>query len=112
MFETVDVTSGVSEFSKKVKEAWEKADFTEIGHIIGNKLNSALESIPWESIQETSWRIGKSIATLLNGIVETDGLGNTIGESIGEAINSGIIGVNSFLDNTHWVLLENFLEMD
>lgn len=109
MFETVDVTSGVSEFSKKVKEAWEKADFTEIGHIIGNKLNSALESIPWESIQETSWRIGKSIATLLNGIVETDGLGNTIGESIGEAINSGIIGVNSFLDNTHWDSVGKFL---
>ena len=109
MFETVDVASGVSEFAKKVKEAWAKADFTEIGQIIGNKLNSALESIPWESIQETSWRIGKSIATLLNGIVETDGLGNTIGESIGEAINSGIIGVNSFLDNTHWDSVGKFL---
>ena len=109
MFETVDVASGVSEFAKKVKEAWAKADFTEIGQIIGNKLNSALESIPWEPIQETSWRIGKSIATLLNGIVETEGLGYTIGESIGEAINTGIIGINTFLDNTHWDSVGKFI---
>ena len=109
MFKTVDVASGVSDFANKVKEAWAKADFTEIGLIIGNKLNSALNSIPWDSIQETTYRIGKSLATLLNGIVESDGLGNTLGKTLGESLNTAIIAVDSFVDNTHWDSVGKFL---
>lgn len=102
MFETVPIDSDISDFAKKINDAWKSADFTEIGKILGTKLKNALDSIDWDSIKETAAKIGKSIATLINGIVEVDGLADSIGRTIGEAINTGIVGINAFLDNTHW----------
>lgn len=102
MFETVPVEDNVSSFAQKLKNAWAAADFTEIGAIIGSKLNAALDGINWEPIKEMASKVGKSIGTLINGFVEVDGLADTVGRTIGEAINTGLAGINSFLDNTHW----------
>lgn len=102
MFETVPIEDNISDFAQKLKDAWAAADFTEIGAMLGTKLNTALDGINWEPLKETASRIGKSIGTLINGFVEVDGLGDTIGRTIGEAINTGLAGINSFLDNTHW----------
>lgn len=109
MFETVDIPSKISDLAKMIKDAWEKADFTEIGALIGTKLKNALEKIPWEKIQAAAAKVGKSLATLINGFVEVDKLGYTIGKTIGEAINTGIIGINAFLDNTHWDSVGKFI---
>lgn len=102
MFETVDIPSKINDLAKMIREAWEKSDFTEIGALIGTKLKDALENIPWDNIQATAVKAGRSLATLINGFVEVEGLGYTIGKTIGEAINTGIMGINAFLDNTHW----------
>ena len=59
----------VDDFVKKFKEAWEKKDFTEIGSIIAEKLNSAMSSIPWDKIKKTLEGIAKSIGTFLNGFI-------------------------------------------
>lgn len=109
MFTTVDVESGVSDFTQKVKDAWAKADFTEIGLIIGEKFKSALDSINWEPIQQTAIKIGASIGTFITGFVSVDGLGTSIGSTLGEAINTGVGGVNAFLDNTKWQSVGNFI---
>lgn len=101
MFETVDIESSVSNFAQKIKDAWINADFTEIGTILGIKLKNALDSIKWEPIKETAEKIGASIGTLINGFIETNGLAYSIGKTIREAINTGIAGINAFLDNTH-----------
>lgn len=102
MFTTVTVESDISDFAEKVKQSWENADFTEVGGIVGGKLKNALDGIDLTPIQERAEKIGASLATFLNGVVETDELGNSIGEKIGSAINIGITGINNFLDNTHW----------
>ena len=109
MFETVSVENGISEFANKVKEAWRNADFTEIGSIVGIKLKSGLEAIPWGTIHETANKVGKSLATLINGFVEVDGLGYTLGEGIGQAYNTAIGLANSFIDNTKWVAVGAFI---
>jgi len=102
MFETVPIENSVSDFAQKLKNAWANADFTEIGTILGTKLKTALDNINWEPIKETAAQIGSSIGTLINGFVKVDGLANSIGRTIGEAINTGIIGINNFLDSTQW----------
>lgn len=102
MFNTVSVESSMSELAEKIKEAWRKADFTEIGIIIGEKIKNSLDGINWSGLQENATRIGKSIATFINGFVSVPDLANSIGQTIGEGINTGISGVNSFLDNTKW----------
>lgn len=109
MFTTSTVDGGISDFAQKIKEAWKSADFTEIGGIVGQKLKDALDKIPWNGIQETAIKIGKSVGTFINGAVETQGLGATLGKTIGEAINTGIYGTNAFLDNTKWNEVGKFI---
>lgn len=109
MFETSSIDKNVSDFAKKVKDAWEKADFTEIGSIVGTKLKNSLDGIDWNPIQETAKKIGKSFGTFINGFVEVDGLGESIGNTIGEAFNTGLDLVNSFLDNTKWDEVGKFI---
>lgn len=109
MFTTESIDSGVSDFAQKIKNAWAKADFTEIGQILGEKLRDSLDKIPWDGIQESAKRIGKSIGTFITGFVEVPNLGFKIGSTIGEGINTGIDLANSFLDNTKWSSVGDFL---
>lgn len=109
MFETTSIDGTVSDFAEKLKKAWRDADFTEIGTVIGEKLKNALSSVPWDSIQEVSFKVGKSFATLINGFVEVDGLDKTIGQTIGQAINTGILNINAFLDYTKWDEIGTFI---
>ena len=109
MFTTESIDGGVSEFAQKLKDAWAKADFTEIGQILGEKLRDSLDKIPWDGIQESAKRIGKSIGTFITGFVEVPNLGFKIGSTIGEGVNTGIDLANSFLDNTKWSSVGDFL---
>lgn len=109
MFEDADVSSQIKDFADLIKKSWEAADFTEVGAIIGKKLKEGLESIPWEEMQTTAEKVGKSLGTLINGFVEVGGLGYTIGKSIGEAINAGIEAVASFAKNLHWDSIGKFI---
>lgn len=109
MFESVPLDSKVSDFAKKLKDAWKNADFTEIGQIVGTKLNDALNRIPWGPIQNTSRKVGKSIGTFISGFVEVPDLGTNIGKTIAEAVNTGVGGINAFLDNTRWDSVGKFI---
>lgn len=109
MFESVPLDSKVSDFAKKLKDAWKNADFTEIGQIVGTKLNDALNRIPWGPIQNTSRKVGKSIGTFISGFVEVPNLGTNIGKTIAEAVNTGVGGINAFLDNTRWDSVGKFI---
>ena len=109
MFTTESIDGGVSEFAQKLKDAWAKSDFTEIGTIVGQKLSNALDNIPWDGIRESAKRIGKSIGTFITGFVEVPNLGFKIGSTIGDGINTGIDLANSFLDNTKWSSIGDFI---
>lgn len=109
MFSTETVSTGASDFAKMVKEAWENADFTEVGNLLGTKLKEALDNIKWDDIKKSCQKVAKSIGTLINGFVETEGLGNSIGKTIGEVINTGVSTVKTFLDTTHFDSIGKFV---
>lgn len=97
----IDESGGVSEFVEALKKAWKEADFTEIGMIIGEKLNSAMESIPWGNIQATCNKVAKSLATFLNGAIY--GLDWTlVGSTLGNGINTAIYFAQTFVDTFDW----------
>lgn len=101
MFETVEVGSTFTNWADQFKEAWENADFTAIGVIVGDKLNGALESIPWDKIKNTSGKIAKSIATFLNGFIkETDW--KLVGGTFAEGLNTVIEFGYEFVTNFSW----------
>ena len=101
MFTEETVNNQFADFANMVKDAWKKADFTEIGEIVGNKLNDALSNIPWDKIKKTTEKIAKSVATFLNGFIKATDW-NLVGSTIAEGINTAVLGVHTFLTTFDW----------
>ena len=101
-YEDADVSSQVEDFLNRIKEAWKDADFTDFGRIIGDKINDSLENIDWTKIKETSYKIGKSVATFLNGVFETPDLFTNVGKAVAESFNTAINMALGFSENFHW----------
>lgn len=101
MFQTENVSSGIKNLSQMIKDAWASADFTEIGAMVGEKLNEALEKIPWEKIQSTCNKIAKSVATFLNGFIEATDW-SLVGWTLSEGLNTAFEMANTFAVNFHW----------
>lgn len=113
MFETVAMPSAFEDWAARIKEAWAKADFTDLGKILGEKIANALDSIPWDIIKGYAGKFGKSFATFLNGLMAVDENGNShlatsIGKTIGEAVNTVFTFANEFVSNIDGSLVGNF----
>ncbi len=109
MFDTETVANSYADFAEKIKDAWAKADFTELGGIFGTKIKDALDGIPWDDIQETARKVGTSLATFINGAVEVSGLADTVGKTVAELLNTGVAGANSFMEDLHWDSVGQFV---
>lgn len=105
MFEEVPISGQAKNIADWIKSMWENADFYELGNLVGTKIRDALNSINWENIKSTAQKIGKSLGTLINGFIEVDGLGESIGRTIGEAINTGVAGAKEFFVTTNFMAL-------
>lgn len=101
-FEISPIADKYKDFADMIKNAWDNADFYDIGRMLGDKLKKALESIPWNDIKKTLRKIAKSIATFLNGFLETPGLFRVIGKTIAEGINSAFEFLDEFVWDFHW----------
>lgn len=97
----VPIENSIKDFWDRIKQAWEHADFTKLGKMLGDKLAEMLAKIPWDAIRAKADQLGQSLATLLNGIMygEFDGksLATYIGETIAQAINTAFEFVNGFV---------------
>ena len=109
MFEEVPISDKWKNIADWFKEMWDKADFSELGKLIGEKLRDALESIPWGKIKKTARKIGSSIATLINGFVEVERLGYDIGYTISQALNTAFEFANEFVHKLHWASIGKFI---
>lgn len=109
MFTTEEVTNQFSNFAERVKEAWKNADFTEIGNIVGEQLKKGLNKIDWEGIKSRCNQIAKSIGTFVNGFIRTEGLAESIGSTLGNAINTGVGTAHTFFVTTDFEALGDFV---
>ncbi len=103
------VPASIENLAEKIKKAWENADFTEIGSILAGKLADALDKIDWSKIQENAAKVGKSLATLINGFIEFPELSTKIGNAIGQAVNTVVTGLDAFLSNIHFGSIGTFI---
>ena len=94
----------ISDSIKKIKDILAGEDWTELGKIIADKLNSAMKSIPWDSIQAEAEKTGKRIGTLINGFV-SDFDWNLLGYTLAQGINTALIFLNTFLETVDWTKL-------
>ena len=107
-FTEMPISSSVENFAQKLRDAWDKADFTEIGTTIGEKVGGALLSVPWETkIQPTAAKVATSFGTLLNGMFDYGGAGGKamwdgIAYTIYGAINTALIARSTFFETVNW----------
>ena len=97
----VPIEDWIKDFWDRIKAAWEHADFTKLGKMLGDKLAHMLANIPWANIRAKARQLGRSLATLLNGIMYGEwnqkSLATYIGETIAGAINTAFDLVDSFV---------------
>ena len=105
-FEQEEASSYLAEL---IKKAWETADFTEVGQYIGVKLKAALNSIDWDAIMASAVKPAKALATFINGFIDVNGLADSLGRTIGNAINVAMTTIDTFLVTTNWPKLGRFL---
>lgn len=108
---TTDVadTADVSKMVEMIKQAWRDSDFTELGEIVGGKIKDGLDSIKWDKVQQTAVKIAACIATFINGALSVSGLDTSIGNTIGELINTGVLGLDTFLKTVNWAVVGTFI---
>ncbi len=104
-----DIADWVNKWKDKLKEAWDKADFFDIGEALANKLADLLYSIPWEEkIKPFIVKLAKSLGTFLNGLLDYETsagarrLWDAIAYTIYNAINTALLGYTTFFDTVNW----------
>lgn len=100
-FETEKVGDKFANLAQMIKDALEKADFSEIGGLVAEKINSALENINWDAINNTTQKIAQSIATFVNGSVENLDW-SLVGITLGNSINTAVLFANTLLSSINW----------
>lgn len=87
--------------SNPIIDAIKQGNWYQVGEAIGKKINEAINSIPWDKIQNTTKKIGTNIAQFFyGGIKETDW--NKVGNTFAQGINTIIYFGQSFLTTFNW----------
>ena len=84
-----------------ILDAIRSGNWEQIGVVLGEKLNEAMDKIPFSKIQDGAKKIGTGISNLINGFVKTANWDN-VGNTIAQGINTAIYFAQSFLTGLNW----------
>ena len=93
--------SGIDNTPNSILDSIKNGDWYKVGVTIGEKLNDAMNSIPWDKIQNTAKKIGTNIAQFLNGFIATTDW-RQVGNTIAQGINTAIYLDQSFVHTFNW----------
>ena len=93
--------SGIDNTPNSILDSIKNGDWYKVGVTIGEKLNDAMNSIPWDKIQNTAKKIGTNIAQFLNGFIATTDW-RQVGNTIAQGINTAIYLAQSFVHTFNW----------
>ena len=82
-------------------DAIKNGNWYEVGETIGQKINDAMNSIPWDKIQSTAKNIGTNIAQFLNGGIKAINW-NQVGNTFAQGINTAIYFAYNFVITFDW----------
>ena len=85
-----------------LKEMWEKSDFSEFGAMLNKKLLDMLQKLDWKKIEAIGRKIGKCIATAINGFFHDHALGIEIGKAIAGWLNTKFAAIGEFAKTVDW----------
>lgn len=113
----------------KIKNMMASGNWEGVGEFLANKLNDSLKKIPWGKTQTTAKGIAAKLARMLNGFFSVMDLASTLGNTVAQALNTGLMfaytflttfnfsqfgtfigtSINSFIKNFQWGLLGDTL---
>lgn len=93
--------SGLDNTPNSIIDAIKNGNWYEVGSTIGQKLNEAMDSIPWGKIQDGARKIGTNIAQFLNGFIATTDW-NQVGNTFAQGLNTIIYFGYSFIATFNW----------
>lgn len=96
MFTTENIDPKIASLAKKIKEILKTDDWSEIGEMLGKRLNDELAGIPWNGIKKQARHIASGIATLLNGFLDGTNW-ELVGSTIAEGLNTAIAFAQTFV---------------
>ena len=111
-YEEMDIGEAASKFAKMIKEAWQKADFTEVGEYVAQKLGQMLDTATNKlngPIKNIAMKIAKSLATGINGLTNDSTVASKFGKAIASLINTGISALGIFNDYITWSNIANVI---
>ena len=104
-YETVPVDSTFSRFVENLKDLFASREYEEIGQIIGDAINGAIEKagkfISWDNLGPTITEGINAVAGIFNGLV--DGINwQGIGDTFAQGFNTFVNTANGLLGTVHW----------
>lgn len=96
MFKISEVESKFKDMAKKIKDILKSTDWTELGELVGEKLNNILGKIDWTKIIQGARDFATRLYTLINGFVgKVDW--TLVGSTIANGIRTALTGLVTFL---------------
>lgn len=102
MFEEQEVSSKVKGLAQRIKDAFLEGDFYDLGNQLGEKIRNGLNDIPWDKIQDRIKKNALSASSFINGIVDTEGLPEALGDTLANAFNTVTMKIKTFFSDVKW----------
>lgn len=93
--------SNVEGINSTIIDSIKNGNWYEVGATIGEKLNEAMNNIPWKKIQDGARKIGTGIAEFLNGFIAKTNW-NQVGNTFAQGLNTVIYFGYSFVTTFDW----------
>lgn len=105
MFETIEVGGALSDFAKRIREAFLAEDWEGLGEILADGVNTGLQKlydvINWNNVGPKITKFANAFTTTFNSLVDNINwtlMGNTVGAGINTVVNTA----NLFLEGINW----------
>lgn len=106
MFEEVPIESSITDFVDRLKAAFKDGDYGEIGRIIGNGINTALQKIndfiSWDNVGDTVTKVVTGIADGFNALFETVDW-ELLGDTFAEGFNTVLHTIHLIITKFDWL---------
>lgn len=107
MFEEVPIDEEKIDLLQKLKDI--VAQMESVGAKVGTAIRDALNSIDWDNIRQYTNLIAEGIGNFINGLVRVEGLGEAIGRTFGELLNTIMQFKQTLLDTIDFEDVGKFL---
>lgn len=95
---------GVNGFLQSILEAIKAGEWTKVGELIAEKLNSSLAAIPWDTILQKAKQWTQNFVDMLNGFIHKVDWG-LIGVTLGQGLNTLLTVIDTFFQGIDWSAL-------